>query len=118
VLFRSQKAFDAKQEPVYKPSKPGKEAPIIRSVKLQTTQKSGLPVRGGLANNGSMLRVDIFTKGGKFHAVPLYVADAVKAELPNRAAVSGKSEADWTVMDESFQFLFSLYPNDWVRVVV
>lgn len=111
-----QKAFDAKQPPVYKPSKPGKEAPIVRSVKLQTTQKSGLSVRGGLANNGNMLRVDVFTKGGKFHAVPLYVADAVKVELPNRAVVAYKSEEEWTVMDESFQFLFSLYPNDWVRV--
>lgn len=110
------KAFDAKQPPVYKPSKPGKDAPVIRSVKLQSTQKSGLPVRGGLANNGSMLRVDIFTKGGKFHAVPLYVADAVKAELPNRAVVQSRPEEEWTVMDESFKFLFSLHPNDWVRV--
>lgn len=115
---KGDKAFAASQPPVRKPSKAGKEAPIIRSVKLLDTQKSGLPVRGGMANNGSMVRVDIFTKAGRFHAVPIYVADAVKPELPNRAVVQGKPEEDWTVMDESFRFLFSLHPNDWVRVML
>jgi len=107
------KAF---KEPFYKPSKPGKAAPIVRSVNLTDTQKSGLPVRGGIANNGSMLRVDIFADGKKFHAVPLYVADAVKPELPNRAVIQSKPEEEWTVMDENYRFLFSLHPNDWVSI--
>lgn len=110
------KAFAANQPPLRKPSAAGKAAPIIRSVKLLATQKSGIPIRGGIANNGAMLRVDIFTKGGKFHAVPVYVADAVKAELPNRAVIAFKPEEEWAVMDESYQFLFSLHPNDWVTV--
>jgi CRISPR-associated endonuclease Csn1 len=110
------KAFAANQPPLRKPSAEGKTSPIIRSVKLLDTQKSGIPIRGGIANNGAMLRVDIFTKAGKFHAVPIYVADTVKAELPNRAVVAFKPEEEWTVMDESFQFLFSLHPNDWVTI--
>jgi CRISPR-associated endonuclease Csn1 len=103
-------------EPLYKPCKVGKEAnaPQVRSVRLLDTQKSGLPVRGGIANNGDMLRVDVFTKGGKFFAVPLYVADAVKSELPNLAVARGKS--GWIEMDNSYTFMFSLHPNDWVRV--
>lgn len=109
------KAF---KEPLYKPSKPGKPAPVIRSVKLMETQKSGLAVRGGVANNGNMLRVDIFTDGKRFHAVPLYVADAIKAELPKRAVVAYKPEAEWTVMDDKYAFLFSLHPNDWVVVTL
>ena len=111
----SKKAF---AEPLYKPSKPGKEAhaPQVRSVRLLDTQKSGLPVRGGIANNGDMLRVDIFTKGGKFFAVPLYVADIVKKELPNRAVLASKPEAEWTVMDEGYAFLYSLHQNDWVKI--
>ncbi|MCK6500734.1 MAG: hypothetical protein L6Q38_14755, partial [Nitrospira sp.] len=28
----------------------------------------------------------------------------------------GKPEEEWTVMDESHRFLFSLYPNDWVCI--
>lgn len=107
------KAF---KEPLYKPSKPGKAAPLVRTVNLTDTQKSGIPVRGGIANNGAMLRVDIFTDGKKFHAVPLYVADTVKPELPNRAVVAFKPEEEWTVMDEHYRFLFSLHPNDWVKV--
>jgi CRISPR-associated endonuclease Csn1 len=108
------KAF---KEPLYKPSAPGKAAPLIRSVRLLDTQKSGLPVRGGIANNGDMLRTDIFTDGKRFYAVPLYVADAVKSELPSRAVVAAKPEAEWTVMDDKHTFLFSLYTNDWVRIV-
>lgn len=105
-------------EPLYKPGKAGKEAnaPQVRSVRLLDTQKSGLPVRGGIANNGDMLRVDIFTKGGKFFAVPLYVADVVKKELPNRAVIQGRPESEWTVIDEGYDFLCSLHQNDWVRV--
>ncbi|HEY0722376.1 MAG TPA: type II CRISPR RNA-guided endonuclease Cas9, partial [Gammaproteobacteria bacterium] len=107
------KAF---KEPLYKPSAPGKNAPIIRTVSLLDTQKSGIPIRGGIANNGDMLRVDIFTDGKRFHAVPLYVADAVKDELPNRAVVAFKPEEEWTVMDDNYTFLFSLHANDWIRV--
>lgn len=110
------KAFDDKQPPLRKRSKDQSKAPIIRSVKLLTVQKSGIPIRGGIADNGAMLRTDIFTKGGRFHAVPVYAADAVKAELPNRAVIASKPEAAWTIMDETYQFLFSLYPNDWVTI--
>jgi CRISPR-associated endonuclease Csn1 len=112
----SKKAFAPNQPPLRKPSAEGKAAPIIRSVKLLATQKSGIPIRGGIANNGAMLRVDIFTKAGKFHAVPVYASDAVKAELPKRAVIQGKPEEGWTLMDETYQFLFSLYPNDWVTI--
>ncbi len=108
------KAF---KEPLYKPSAPGKTAPLIRSVRLLGTQKSGLSVRGGIANNGDMMRTDIFTEGKRFYAVPLYVADAVKSELPNCAVVQGRHENEWTMMDDKYTFLFSLYPNDWVRIV-
>lgn len=113
----SAKAF---KEPLYRPSKPGKQAPQVRSVNLlsEKAQKSGLAVRGGIADNGAMLRVDIFTDGKRFYAIPLYVADATSAELPTRAVVQGKSETDWTPMDpdKGYRFLFSLHPNDWVRV--
>ena len=91
-------------------------APQIRSVKLLATQKSGIPIRKGIANNGSMLRVDVFGKGGKFYAVPIYVADAARAELPNRAVVAYKPENEWPEMDETYAFMFSLYSNDWVTV--
>jgi len=110
------KAFDDKQPPLRKPSKDPAKAPVIRSVKLLDTQKSGIPIRGGIANNGAMLRADVFSKGRRFHVVPVYAADAARADLPNRAVVAFKPEEEWTIMDESYKFLFSLYPNDWVTI--
>lgn len=109
------KAF---KEPVYRPSKPGKIAPQIRSVKLSTVQKSGTPVRHGIAKNGDMLRADIFTDGKKYYAVPLYVTDQVKPELPNRAIVAYKAEDQWILMDNRYHFIFTLYANDWLRITL
>lgn len=78
--------------------------------------KSGIPVRGGLANNGEMLRTDVFVKKNKkgkeeFYLVPVYKSDLGK-ELPNKAIVVNKNEDEWTVIDDSFIFKFSLYPDD------
>ena len=63
-----------------------------------------------------MLRVDIFAKDGRFYLVPVYVHHATTKQLPNRAIVALKDEECWTLIDESFAFCFSLYPNDLVRV--
>ncbi len=122
-----EKAF---AEPFYKPGKAngfnadiskladyaGEPAHQVKTLPLLDTQKSGMPLRGGVVNNGDMLRIDLFTKDGKYFIVPIYVADVVKSELPNRAVVQGRLEADWLVMDETYQFLYSVYPNDWLKV--
>lgn len=104
-------------EPFRKPSKAGKQAPIIRTLNVWDVQKSGIEVRGGIANNGDMLRLDIFRKAGKYYAVPIYVHDRARGILPDRAAVAFKPESEWVVMDDSFEFLFTLQANDWIRVV-
>lgn len=77
---------------------------------------SGISVRGGVAKNDSMLRVDVFTKEGKFHLVPIYVHHSVTKELPNRAIVAFKDESEWTLIDDSHDFCFSLYPNDLIKI--
>ena len=91
---------------------------MIRTVKLNAGKTSGIPIRGGVATNDSMLRVDIFRnqKDGKYHLVPLYTHHRVAKELPNRAIVAFKDEPEWTLIDENFDFLFSLFPNDFIRV--
>ncbi|MFN5745567.1 MAG: type II CRISPR RNA-guided endonuclease Cas9 [Methylococcaceae bacterium] len=55
------KAFGPDQPPLRKPGNAG-TAPIVRGVRLETPQKSGLPVRGGIADNDTMLRVDVFAR--------------------------------------------------------
>ena len=95
---------------------PNIEGPIVRTVTMDIDKLSGIPIRGGIAKNDSMLRVDVFAKAGKFHLVLVYVHHKV-AGLPNRAVVAFKDEVDWTLIDDTFQFLFTLHPNDFVRVV-
>ncbi len=103
--------------PLRKPDREGQPTgPIVRTVTMVIDKLSGIPVRGGIAKNDSMLRVDVFTRAGKFHLVPVYVHHRAMKELPNRAIVALKDEEEWTLIDESFGFCLSLYPNDLVRV--
>jgi len=112
---KGEKAFPA-SNPLRKPDKDGNPTgPIVRAVTLVIDKMSGIPVRGGLAKNDSMLRVDVFTKAGRFHLVPVYVHHKVKG-LPDRAIVAFKDEDEWTQIDETFAWCFSLQPNDFVRV--
>lgn len=99
-----------------KPTNDGSLGPIVRTVTMVIDKLSGIPVRGGVAKNDTMLRVDVFAKANKFHLVPVYVHHAVAKQLPNRAIVAFKDEGEWTLIDDSFAFCFSLYPNDFTRV--
>lgn len=63
-----------------------------------------------------MIRVDIFSKGGKFFTIPIYASDAAKAKLPDRLLTITKPETEWPELDDTYQFLFTLHPNDWVKV--
>jgi CRISPR-associated endonuclease Csn1 len=76
---------------------------------------SGIPVRGGIAKNDTMLRVDVFSKTGNFYLVPVYVHHRVTG-LPNRAIVQRRDEKEWTLIDDSFEWCFSLHPNDLLSI--
>lgn len=106
-------------EPFYKPAKDGRQGALVKAVRVEDVQKSGVMVRDGkgIADNATMVRVDVFTKGGKNYLVPIYAWQVAKGILPNRAVVAHANESDWDEMDESFEFKFSLYPNDLVEVV-
>lgn len=110
------KADKAFAEPFYKPTRDGSQGPLVRTVTKVIPSLSGINLRGGIAKNDSMIRVDVFQKAGKYHLVPFYVQHRVAKELPNRAIVAAREESEWTLIDETFEFCFSLYPNDLVRV--
>jgi len=114
---KGDKAFPA-GDPLRKPDRNGNPTgPVVRTVTLVIDKLSGIPVRGGIAKNDSMLRVDVFTKDGKFHLVPVYVYHRVKG-LPNRAIMALKNEEEWTIIDDSYAWRFSLHPNDLMRVTL
>jgi len=105
-------------EVIRKPTNDGKPGPIVRSIKIMVSGTSGVQVNQGLANNNSMVRLDVFCKQGKYYLVPIYVIDMIKSTLPSKAIVAHQEENKWLFMDKTFDFQFSLYPNDLIRIKV
>ena len=107
------KAFD---QPFYKPKKDGTPGPRVDKVKICEKATVGLPVRDGIAANGSMIRIDVFyVEDDGYYFVPIYVADTKKESLPNKAVVAYKAYSEWKEMKDE-NFIFSLYPGDLVRI--
>jgi CRISPR-associated endonuclease Csn1 len=110
-----QEAFADENLP-YKPIKPGKDpskANRIKKITVIDNAKSYVrEVNGGIASNGSLVRVDIFLRKGKYIMVPIYVADTVMKELPKKYVKSGKGYKLWPELDQFCEFQFSLYPYD------
>lgn len=126
ALKQQLEAYDGKgdkafAEPFHKPKADGTPGPIVKKVKIMTKSNLNVPVNGGkgVADNGSMVRIDVFgvEERGKtaYYFVPIYVADTVKKILPNKASVAFKPYGEWKEMDEK-DFLFSLYSNDLIYV--
>lgn len=88
--------------------------------KVKVVQKSTLPVQLNsgeqAADNGSMVRIDVFKTPKKYVFVPIYVNDTVKNELPSKYSVAGKAYLEWPEAKKD-EFEFSLYPRDMVHIV-
>lgn len=105
-------------EPFYKPKSDGTPGAEVKKVKLCEPSTLNVSVGGGTgaSNHDSMVRIDVFrVEGDGYYFVPVYVADTVEPELPNKACVAFKPAAEWKEMRES-DFIFSLYPNDLLKV--
>ena len=103
-------------QPFYKPKKDGSPGPRVDKVKICEKATVGLPVRDGIAANGSMVRIDVFyVEDDGYYFVPIYVADTKKESLPNKAVVAYKAYSEWKEMKDE-NFIFSLYPGDLVRI--
>ena len=104
--------------PIRKPCNSG-QGNIVRTVKTYETYTGGgmiLEKNKGIVKNDGMIRVDLYSKGGKYFGVPVYVADLYRGELPKRAATSGKPQNEWRVMDDTYTFEMSIYQDDLLRI--
>lgn len=123
ALLERLKQFDGNAEqafadPFHKPRSDGSPGPLVKKVKLVEKSTMSVPVHGGkgAADNDSMVRVDVFfVEGEGYYLIPIYVADTLKPELPNRAIVAHKSMEEWKPMQEE-DFIFSLYKNDLIKI--
>lgn len=109
------KAF---KEPFFKTSRDSKKRTPVCKVKVMDRVTLGVAVHGGtaIAENETMIRIDVFEKSSKFYYVPVYVSDVVRADLPRRLATVSEPYDNWRRLDETFDFKFSLYPNDLVLI--
>jgi CRISPR-associated endonuclease Csn1 len=95
---------------------------VIRKVRLASKDKPAIAVRGGTADRGEMARVDVFRKDdakgrARFYLVPVYPHEVATLKAPpNRAVDAYKDEVDWTTIDSSFSFVFSLYGHSYLEI--
>ncbi|HMN39044.1 MAG TPA: type II CRISPR RNA-guided endonuclease Cas9 [Hyphomicrobium sp.] len=95
---------------------------VIRKIRVATTDKVAVEIREGTADRGDMVRVDVFAKSNakgkrQFFLVPVYPHEVAMRETPpNRAVQGGGDDSNWPVVDETFEFLWSIYPMSLIEV--
>ena len=103
-------------QPFHKPKKDGTPGPVVNKVKLIDKTSLNVETCGGIADNGGMVRIDVYhVPEDGYYLIPIYTSDVVKGVLPQNAVVAGKPYEAWTQMDEK-HFVFTLYPGDLIRV--
>lgn len=104
--------------PIRKPCNSG-QGNIVRTVKTYETYTGGgmlLEKNKGIVKNDGMIRVDLYSKDGKYFGVPVYVADLYRGELPKRAATANKPQNEWRVIDDTYTFEMSIYQDDLLHI--
>ena len=99
---------------------------VITKVRLQSKNKPAVSVRGGSADRGEMVRVDVFSRPNKrskeeWYLVPIYPHQVMDKrgwpQPPMQSVVAYKDESEWTALNSNHKFCFSLYPRSYVEVV-
>lgn len=84
---------------------------LIRKVFVKQKNIQLRRQRQGHVTSGTIVRVDVFSRKGKYHLVPVYAHQLAGRTPPMHAIVAHKPESEWTLVDESFRFEFSLWKN-------
>lgn len=90
---------------LFKPANDGRRAPVVRTVKVKTTQKTGALIGSAIADLGDMLRVDVFKNNSRYFLIPVY-------------GVTSNRRINPITAPENAIFLFSLTKNDFLEVTI
>ncbi len=104
---------------LYKPSRKPEKAPIIRSVKIETTANRVFHLDDkAVAENASIARTEVFRhkETGKYYLAPVYVSDVFAKKQPERFITAHKPYNEWQEITTDYEFLFGLFPNDVIKV--
>jgi CRISPR-associated endonuclease Csn1 len=110
------KAFST---PLYKPAKDPAKASIIRSVKIEDITNRVVPLDDKtVAANASIARTEVFRHKvtGKFYLAPVYVSDVMIGKVPEKFITQNKSYENWLDINDEYEFLFNLFPNDLIKI--
>lgn len=97
----------------------GKQVDQKSETVIEDSRSAMLVPRGDsviAAMNGSMVRIDIFTKDDKYYFAPVYTKNVYSGVLPTKVVVGGKDESEWTEITSDHSFQFSLYPSDYIVI--
>jgi CRISPR-associated endonuclease Csn1 len=94
----------------------------IAKVTLLTNKKIDVIVREGAVDRGDMARVDVFRKKSKagawqYFLIPVYPHQIAQMDKPPMQAAKAGPEADWPVMDETCEFLWSAGSMNYLEVI-
>ena len=114
---REQELYQALKEHILKYGEHSKEkffkkgGAEVKSIRLWKTQDKYVKLNNGraIADNGDIVRVDLFKKEKKYHAVNIYAWQVAKGILSQETTTG-------LVIDESYIFQFSLFKNDLVKI--
>lgn len=106
----SKKAF---AEPVYMPKKDGTQGPQVKGFRIYEDSIALVPVQNGVANNGDMVRIDIFKSPEGFVISPLYVMDVLNKQLPQVYVDKSKERP----LNPEWKFQCTLQKNDYVELI-
>lgn len=96
----------------------------ITKIRLVSRSKPAVRVRGGTADRGEMVRVDVFSKPSRkgkdeWYLVPIYRHQVMnKKEWPNppmRSVIAYKNEDEWAEIGAEYKFVFSIYPRSYIE---
>jgi CRISPR-associated endonuclease Csn1 len=94
----------------------------ISKVTLLTNKKPDVIVREGAVDRGEMARVDVFRKksvaGAWQHfVIPIYPHHIARDDAPpNRAVQANTPEDKWPMVDENYEFMWSLTPMTYLEI--
>lgn len=114
--MNKKKAFTT---PLYKPAKDPSKASIIRSVKIEETKNRVVELGNKtVAENASIVRTEVFRhkETGRFYLAPIYVPEILDNIAPKKFIVPAKSYENWIDINDEYEFLFNLYPNDLIKI--
>ncbi len=120
-LIRALEGWFARGAPLDEPPTSPQGDPI-RRVRLKLTgaagvPRDGLPIRGGIAAYGDLVRIDLFERRGRYVMVPVYAVHvATERDPPALAVVRDKPRDAWRPIGPEDHFLFSIYRDALIRV--